>query len=376
MSILEAGFCFGGHGSVLHRLVHDPQVCHRSQHVCMQWLYRAYTMKEQAGAGTRYAAAQGEEIMRLSVIDAERCTGCQICMFACTRRLGYAGMGKTAIHVKSVGGMERGLSVVVCRACEDPPCAKVCPEDALVLRKGGGVLLNPSKCTGAACAVRRASSAPSSGTRKRRSRSSACIAATVPSTARMECWRSKNAARRFPMLPNDPLANVLYVDLSKKRSWVERREDLFGRYFGGAGVAIQLLTENCPAGMDPLAPEAPIILATGPLDGLFPWDPRPWQCSSRRTPATWASRMQVAAVPSQYACRASGNRHHRRKCQWGYLSIEGGKAHFRDATTLWGMSSSVTAGRIHTAERELVGLRSIMRIGRAGETWSPMLTSA
>ena len=86
--------------------------------------------------------------MRLSVIDAERCTGCQICMFACTRRLGYAGMGKTAIHVKSVGGMEHGLSVVVCRACEDPPCAKVCPEDALVLRKGGGVLLNPSKCTG------------------------------------------------------------------------------------------------------------------------------------------------------------------------------------------------------------------------------------
>ena len=72
------------------------------------------------------------------------------------------------------------------------------------------------------------------------------------------------------MLPSDPLANVLYVDLSKKRSWLERREDLFGKYFGGAGVGIQLLTENCPAGMDPLAPEAPIVLTTGPLDGLFP----------------------------------------------------------------------------------------------------------
>ena len=43
--------------------------------------------------------------MRVSVIDAERCTGCQICTFACTRRLGYAGLGKTAIHIKSVGGI-------------------------------------------------------------------------------------------------------------------------------------------------------------------------------------------------------------------------------------------------------------------------------
>jgi Fe-S-cluster-containing dehydrogenase component len=56
-----------------------------------------------------------ERTMRLSVVDAERCTGCEICMFACTRRLGYAGMGKTAIGIKSLGGMERGLSVVVCR---------------------------------------------------------------------------------------------------------------------------------------------------------------------------------------------------------------------------------------------------------------------
>jgi hypothetical protein len=26
-------------------------------------------------------------------------------MFACTRRLGYGGLGKTAIHIKSVGGI-------------------------------------------------------------------------------------------------------------------------------------------------------------------------------------------------------------------------------------------------------------------------------
>jgi len=59
------------------------------------------------------------------------------------------------------------------------------------------------------------------------------------------------------MLKNDPLANVLYVDLAKKRSRVERREELFDNSIGGAGAAIRLLTENCPKGADPLSPEKP-----------------------------------------------------------------------------------------------------------------------
>jgi carbon-monoxide dehydrogenase iron sulfur subunit len=44
--------------------------------------------------------------------------------------------------------MERGFVVVVCRACVDPPCLKVCPTNALRLRKGGGVRLDEAKCIG------------------------------------------------------------------------------------------------------------------------------------------------------------------------------------------------------------------------------------
>jgi len=69
-------------------------------------------------------------------------------MFACTRRFGEGGLSKSAIHVKSAGGFERGFVVIVCRACEDPPCARVCPTDALRLRVGGGVVLRKEKCIG------------------------------------------------------------------------------------------------------------------------------------------------------------------------------------------------------------------------------------
>ena len=38
--------------------------------------------------------------------------------------------------------------MIVCRACPDPPCARACPEDALDMRPGGGVLLRKERCTG------------------------------------------------------------------------------------------------------------------------------------------------------------------------------------------------------------------------------------
>jgi anaerobic carbon-monoxide dehydrogenase iron sulfur subunit len=85
---------------------------------------------------------------RLSVVDVDRCVGCQSCMFACTRRLGLGGLEGSCIHVRSAGGIRKGFTVVVCRACQNPPCARVCPTDALEMREGGGVRLKAARCTG------------------------------------------------------------------------------------------------------------------------------------------------------------------------------------------------------------------------------------
>ena len=87
-------------------------------------------------------------LTRLAVVDPERCVGCQCCMFACARRLGQGGLEGSYIGVRSNGGIRRGFLVVVCRACPDPPCSRVCPTDALRPREGGGVHLEPDLCIG------------------------------------------------------------------------------------------------------------------------------------------------------------------------------------------------------------------------------------
>jgi aldehyde:ferredoxin oxidoreductase len=170
------------------------------------------------------------------------------------------------------------------------------------------------------------------------------------------------------MLVNDPLANVLYIDLMRKRFSVERREDLFDKYLGGVGVATRLLLEECPPGADPFAPENPIIFAVGPLTGMFPLASK--TVAMFKSPHTGNLGESHAGGRSAVAIRMAGygaivikgaNE------MPGYLVVDNGQVHFRDATTLWGMKSGFTVGRVIRENESGAGVRTIMRIGRAGE---------
>lgn len=86
--------------------------------------------------------------IKLSVENAQLCVGCQLCMYACSRRSGSGGLGQSAISVHSSGGMSKGFTIVVCRCCEGAPCVEACPTGALTQIKTGGIRLQADKCTG------------------------------------------------------------------------------------------------------------------------------------------------------------------------------------------------------------------------------------
>jgi aldehyde:ferredoxin oxidoreductase len=175
--------------------------------------------------------------------------------------------------------------------------------------------------------------------------------------------------RRLPgMLVDDTLAKVLYVDLSYKTFWVEDRKDLLDRFIGGTGVAIQLLHKECPAGYDPFGPENPIVFAVGPLTALFPLgsktvamfkSPHTGNLGESHCGGRSAAAIRMAGYGAIVIKGASENPI--------YLAIHGRQVFFRDASTLWGMGSSFTVGRIIRENEPGAGLRTIMRIGKAGE---------
>lgn len=164
------------------------------------------------------------------------------------------------------------------------------------------------------------------------------------------------------------LGRVLYIDLTNKKYWVENSSDLFEEYLGGTGVAIKLLEEELPRNADPLGPENVIVFATGPFNALYPTASK--TVALFKSPHTGNLGESHAGGRTAIAIRLAG---------YGaivikgasdlpvWLSIHGDKVYFRDARALWGMTSSYTVGRILMEVEPGSGMRTIMRIGRAGE---------
>jgi aldehyde:ferredoxin oxidoreductase len=174
------------------------------------------------------------------------------------------------------------------------------------------------------------------------------------------------------MIGNDPLRNVLHVDLTRKSFHVEDRSELFEKFIGGAGVAIHLLNEECPQGADPLGPENPIVFAVGPLNGLYPLASK--TVAMFKSPHTGNLGESHAGGRSAISIRMAGygaiviKGASERPC---YISVSGNKVYFRDASTLWGMGKSENVGKVIRANEPSSGLRTIMRIGTAGEKMIP-----
>ena len=78
-----------------------------------------------------------------------KCLGCLTCANVCAvTNHGDHSITKSAIKIRTTGGMASNFVAVVCRGCSEPACSEACPADALELRPGGGVLLDAEKCFG------------------------------------------------------------------------------------------------------------------------------------------------------------------------------------------------------------------------------------
>lgn len=165
------------------------------------------------------------------------------------------------------------------------------------------------------------------------------------------------------------LGRILRVDLTSGSLWDEPLNPEYARHFvGGSGLGARYLADYARAGTDPLGPDNPLIFMTGPLVGTAV--PAAGRFSVvARSPATGLTGEANAGGHWGPALRHAGydgliiTGQAERPV---YLSILEGEARLHEATSLWGLDSYETQGRV---KEELAAGRRVhvACIGPAGE---------
>jgi aldehyde:ferredoxin oxidoreductase len=159
----------------------------------------------------------------------------------------------------------------------------------------------------------------------------------------------------------------LRIDLTQASStWISLPEGVLRRFIGGVGLATYLMHRECPAGVDALAPDAPLIFCLSPLVGT------PLTTSAKfavvaKSPLT--NRLNDALSSSHFAIAAKkagfdalviiGS-----SLQPSVLVIRDGEIAIQSAGDLWGMSPSDAETRLTT---QLGPQFQAAIIGKAGE---------
>lgn len=168
--------------------------------------------------------------------------------------------------------------------------------------------------------------------------------------------------------------HILEVDLSTgKHRVLELDEKVYEMFIGGRGFATYYLAKNYGEKwreLDPLSPENPLIVATGPLTGYYPGikmvisGKSPQSCGV--VGSAISSEVAVELKASGYdAIVVKGASE-----QPVYLYIEDGKAEVRDARDLWGLTGRVLVEKLAEISRKEHGLErppAAIYIGPAGE---------
>lgn len=91
--------------------------------------------------------------------DADKCRACRKCELACIASHNHMTIKEAVKHRKEleprvhVVKTENLKLPVQCHQCEDAPCARICPTDALVQEPGGRVIMRSQYCAGCGLCV-------------------------------------------------------------------------------------------------------------------------------------------------------------------------------------------------------------------------------
>ncbi len=93
-------------------------------------------------------AAQNDGEKRFLSVNPEKCVGCSLCEFACAiEQEGVLNPLKSRIRI--IRGPPFIHIATTCRQCEDTPCIRACPKEALYQsEKTGAILVDAEKCDG------------------------------------------------------------------------------------------------------------------------------------------------------------------------------------------------------------------------------------
>ena len=162
---------------------------------------------------------------------------------------------------------------------------------------------------------------------------------------------------------------ILQVDLtSRKQSEIRLENDYWLKYIGGSALAARLFAETDGTTVDPLSPENPLLLMTGPMAGTnFPGSSRFVMCARSPLTGIWGesasggffgARLKKAGFDGLILLGKSGRP--------VYLLVENGRAEIRDAGDLRGLDTYECVDRIKQKfdDNQKAG---VLAIGPAGE---------
>ncbi len=160
---------------------------------------------------------------------------------------------------------------------------------------------------------------------------------------------------------------ILRVDLSRKKYWVqELNGEVYKKYIGGRGLAVKILWDELPPGIDPLSPYNLLIIASGPLSGL-PLPSSGKLVVASKSPLTLGyGDGNIGTMASVYLKKAGYDAIVIRGASEKpvYLYIEDDKVEFRDAEDLWGRDTFETEDKLVREHGRNIGT---LLIGPAGE---------